>query len=102
VNRSRPRMSVLSFLFISVVLAGCPWVGRSPERVVEDSAIMTEIKSRIFNDPQLSGFGIDVKSNRGEVTMTGTVRSEKERERAAAIANSISGVKNVENLLEVR
>jgi osmotically-inducible protein OsmY len=50
-----------------------------------------------FFDPQT----IKVRTRGGRVTLTGTVRSERERRMAAAAAWSHEGVTDVENLLEI-
>jgi len=76
--------------------------GRSPGQVVDDMNITATIKTKIFNDPYLSGFAVSVDTFQGEVTLTGAVESEFAKNRAAGFAESIDGVRKVNNLLIVR
>ncbi len=76
--------------------------GRTPGQVLDDMNITTTIKSKIFNDPYLSGFAVSVDTFQGEVTLTGAVESEFAKNRATELAQSIYGVHKVNNLLIVR
>lgn len=76
--------------------------GRTPGQVVDDMNITATIKSKIFNDPYLSGFAVSVDTFQGEVTLTGAVESEFAKNRATELSESIVGVHKVNNLLTVR
>ncbi len=76
--------------------------GRSPGQVVDDMNITATIKTRIFNDPYLSGFAVSVDTFQGTVTLTGAVESDFAKNRATELAESIVGVNKVNNLLVVR
>ncbi len=76
--------------------------GRSAGQVFDDLNITTVIKTKIFNDPYLSGFDVSVDTFQGEVTLTGAVESEFAKNRATELAQSIEGVRKVNNLLVVR
>lgn len=76
--------------------------GRSAGQVIDDMNLTTVIKSRIFNDPYLSGFAVSVDTFQGEVTLTGAVESEFARKRATELAETVQGVRKVNNLLIVR
>jgi len=76
--------------------------GRSVGQVVDDMNITTVIKSRIFNDPYMSGFAVSVDTFQGEVTLTGAVESDFARKRATELAEGVDGVRKVNNLLIVR
>ena len=66
-----------------------------------DAKIATVIKTRLLMDSDISGFDIDVDVEQGNVTLTGEVGSEAERELAIEIASNASDVKSVEDNLEV-
>ncbi|NDV90591.1 BON domain-containing protein [Alteromonas sp. 345S023] len=66
-----------------------------------DAKIATVVKTRLLLDSDISGFDIDVDVEEGNVTLTGEVDSEAERELAVEIAQNASDVKNVEDNLEV-
>lgn len=75
--------------------------GRSAGNVVDDSTITTKVKSKLLEDQHLSGFGIDVDTYQGEVTLTGGVDNSETKSRASQMARSVDGVKKVNNLLKV-
>ena len=76
--------------------------GRSAGQVIDDMNLTTVIKSRIFNDPYLSGFAVSVDTFQGEVTLTGGVESDFAKKRATELAETVDGVHKVNNLLVVR
>ena len=68
---------------------------RSDERIKDD------INDRLSDDPFVDATDIDVTVSNGEVTLTGTVDHRSTKRRAEDLAESVSGVKNVENRLRV-
>src|SRR5919205_2651124 len=68
---------------------------RSDERIREDVADCMWLNS------WLDASDIDVTVTNGEVTLTGTVRSREEKRRAEDIAESVPGVRHVQNNLRV-
>lgn len=66
-----------------------------------DAKIATVIKTRLLLDSDISGFDIDVDVVDGNVTLTGEVDSDAERDLAVEIANNASDVKDVEENLKV-
>lgn len=66
-----------------------------------DAKIATVIKTRLLMDSDISGFDIDVDVENGNVTLTGSVDSDAERDLAVEIAKSASDVMDVENNLTV-
>jgi hyperosmotically inducible periplasmic protein len=76
--------------------------GRSTGQVIDDMNLTTVIKTRIFNDPYLSGFAVSVDTFQGNVTLTGAVESEFAKKRATELAETVDGVRKVNNLLVVR
>ena len=68
----------------------------------DDSAITTKIKAKLFADDSLSGFAISVDTFKGEVTLTGAVKTSEQKELASTIALSVNGIKKVNNLLKLK
>ena len=66
-----------------------------------DAKIATVVKTRLLMDSDISGFDIDVDVEDGNVTLTGNVDSDAERQLAVAIAKNASDVKDVEDNLTV-
>lgn len=68
---------------------------RSDERIRED------VSDRLTDDSWLDAHGIEVVVSDSDVTLSGTVRSREDKKRAEALAESVSGVDNVQNNLRV-
>lgn len=99
---------------LTIVLAGCEdqsaeTVGRTIDQtieraadVIDDATITTKIKTAIAREPNMSALQINVDTNNGAVTLTGTVDSKQTSDRATEIAQSVNGVKAVVNRLTVK
>jgi hyperosmotically inducible protein len=69
---------------------------------VTDGWITTKVKSSFVGEDALENSDIDVDTNTGVVTLTGTVASQAGRARAVAIAKKIEGVKDVKDELKIQ
>jgi osmotically-inducible protein OsmY len=69
---------------------------RSDERIKED------VNDRLSDDYYLDASEVEVAVTNTEVTLTGTVNSREDKRRAEDLAESVSGVTNVENRLRVK
>ena len=99
---NRKRLTLLACL-LSLVLAGC--AADTKKQAVEyfdDTTITTKVKTKLFDDPQTSGFAISVKTYQGTVQLSGFVTSDKEKDRAAELTKGVPGVKSVKNDLIVK
>jgi hyperosmotically inducible protein len=72
------------------------------EAVASAAALTTKIKAKMALDDSVRARAIDVSTQGTTVTLTGTVRSAGERERAVALARETAGVTRVIDRLEVR
>ena len=91
-------------LFLVAFLVGC---AESPHRestgqLIDDSAITTKVKAKIFDDPMLKVFQISVESYKGVVQLSGFVDSKQAANKAAQVAKSVEGVESVKNSLVVK
>ena len=68
---------------------------------VSDDAIYDNVRRKLASDPLVKGGGLNVDVKQGVVTLTGTVEQDKQKERATKLARKISGVKSVNNELQV-
>lgn len=66
-----------------------------------DGAITTQINADLARDPELSALKIDVDTVDGTVVLKGVAPSDAAKERAAAKALAVAGVKKVDNQLHV-
>ena len=81
----------------SELLVGEPRIGE----IMEDSWITTQVKSRLWNDKQVSGFAIKVETVSGRVYLQGIVNNFVQRQRAKDLAKSIKSVTAVIDLMQV-
>lgn len=68
---------------------------RSDERIRED------INDRLSDDDNLDASEIEVDVKNGEVILSGTVTERSDKRRAEDVAESVSGVSNVENRIRI-
>jgi len=70
-------------------------------QVLDDTAITAAVKAGILAEPGLKVLKIDVDTKDGQVTLTGSVDSAENLQRATQVASSVNGVKRVDNRLAV-
>ena len=102
--------AALSLLFIPFAVA-CHDDGRAgqvsdkaaavePER--PDALLTAKVKAQLAADAEVNPFEIEVTTEDGVVTLTGTVDETIDRERAEHLARTTVGVRSVVNRLEVQ
>jgi hyperosmotically inducible periplasmic protein len=69
--------------------------------VVTDAAITSAVKTKFLAEPGVPGTAINVDTKNHVVTLTGTVKTKAEAEKAVAVARDTKGVKRVVNHLKV-
>ena len=69
---------------------------------IDDGTVTVKVKSAIMTDPALKPLEISVGTKDGVVTLAGAVDSQELKERAAQIAQSVSGVKSVVDNLTIK
>lgn len=93
--------------FFALILSVAEIIGctlspkRTSQDVIEDSNITGRIKEKLANDSALTLFRINVETRQGVVTLTGNVPTDDRRKKAGDLAATVTGVKAVENLVEV-
>jgi osmotically-inducible protein OsmY len=70
--------------------------------VAADTAITAAVKSKFIADPDLKAIDISVDTVNGQVTLLGSVDTERNRDKAAAVAKQVDGVTSVDNRLALR
>jgi hyperosmotically inducible protein len=68
----------------------------------KDAAITTKVKAVMIAKPGLKSLQINVDTVNGVVTLSGTVDSQQNLDRAQQIAQGVEGVTSVENRLTVK
>lgn len=94
-------VAVLVVLIPTLLACQTP-AGRTAGEVVDDATITTAVKAKLFDDSVVRGFAISVKTFEGEVTLTGGVDTQEQKDRAGEIARSVSGVRKVNNLIKIK
>ncbi len=103
-SRSSILRSAAIALAVTGSLAGCA-VMRGQESVgsyVDDARITAEIKSTMASDKDVAATAISVETLNGVTQLSGFAKSQAEKERAAAIAREVKGVKAVRDDIVVR
>jgi osmotically-inducible protein OsmY len=89
---------------ILLTATGCA-VSRGQETVgayIDDTAITTSVKARMFEDKSVAGSSISVETLNGTVMLSGFAKSGVEKSTAESLARSVSGVKAVKNEIAIR
>lgn len=69
---------------------------------INDTEITAKIKAAIFAERGLKTLQIGVDTVQGVATLTGSVDSQQNSDRAKALAGAVAGVKEVDNRLQVK
>ena len=75
---------------------------RTAGETIGDAAVTAKVKTAMLADPEVKGLQVNVDTVNGVVTLTGTVESQTQVDKAAAIASQADGVKSVNNNLTKR
>lgn len=67
-----------------------------------DDDIRNDVCSRLCDDPELDASDVDIRVENAEVVLTGTVPTRQGRRLAEELAESVSGVRHVQNDLRTR
>ncbi len=97
-------MSFVSALFLMLALSTNAFA--TVGQATEDTAITTEAKTMLFEKKLFDGanfnpLNVHVETKEGVVLLTGHVKTEAEKGRAAEIVQSVKGVKSVDNQLAI-
>lgn len=96
--------SVVLFVFM-VVTFGSALAALAEGTVgeaIDDTTITTKVKYELAEDVKFSTLkNVQVKTERGEVTLTGKVQTEEQKEHAGRLAHKVKGVVRVNNMLSI-
>ncbi|MBO3276688.1 BON domain-containing protein [Pseudomonas schmalbachii] len=92
--------TALSFSFANTVFAQPTTLAandtvQKAEEAVSDTWITSKVKSSLIANKDISGTNIKVETNQGVVALSGTVKTDAERDLAVQTAQGIKGVKDV-------
>ncbi len=69
--------------------------------LADDGAVTDRVRQRLYSDPDVKGYTVEVETKSGVVTLAGTVESERARAKAEKLTKKVSGVKSVVNKLRI-
>jgi hyperosmotically inducible protein len=71
------------------------------QKQVPDGEVIDQVHVNLSKDPDVGAQKIDVDAHQGVVTLTGKVRTEKQKLKAEKVAKKVKGVTSVSNQLIV-
>jgi hyperosmotically inducible periplasmic protein len=93
--------SALLAIFLSS--SGCTsMTGETAGQYVDDSTITASVKAKLVGDKAANLTRVDVDTTNQVVSLNGIVESADQKQRAAQLAMQVSGVKRVQNNLQVQ
>jgi osmotically-inducible protein OsmY len=103
--RTLRQFELLVALFLVLLLFACS--AASPQRsetdrTVDDATIQATVKSELVDDPRIDAEAVKLDVRRGVVMLVGDVGSDNERKAIEDVVWRVSGVKDVDNRLQLR
>ncbi len=97
----------IPFLLVLMLMATFVSAASTPKQestgeYIDDSVITTKVKALLAEDNLLKSFKIGVKTYKGIVRLSGSVKSQDAVDKAVEIAGSVQGVKSVKTKLIVK
>ena len=68
----------------------------------DSTALTMKVKTRLLESNQVNGLAITVNTYKNNVQLSGFVKNEQEKLKAAEIVHSVPGVGDVTNSLEIK
>ena len=93
----RKRLRLIALM--SFLVAGCSTATFDTR---DDLTISTHVKMALLNEPSVAGLRLVVETFQGVVTLSGTVPSAADVDRAIAAARKVRGVRDVKSALKVQ
>jgi hyperosmotically inducible protein len=72
------------------------------DKPISDNLIIDQVRIKLSGDQDVKGGALMVDSKQGVVTITGTVETQQQKDKATKLAKKIKGVKQVINNIEVK
>jgi hyperosmotically inducible protein len=94
----------LGALPLATMVTGCAGdrYHQSTGEAIDDEGISMRVRSALSNDAEYKYEGVNVKTFKGTVQLSGFVDTRAQKSRAADLAKGAEGVKDVENNITVK
>jgi len=89
-------------VFLLIFGLACGSINRATPSSMDDTAMKTDVKGKILATDPGKTFDIGVEVNSGVVTLNGQVNTAAERQQIVDAANSVHGVKQVINNIQIK
>lgn len=86
-------------LVLPLFAAAC---GKTVGDTIDDATITARVKTALLNDPTVGGLRLEVDTSKGIVTLSGTVKTPADADRAVAISRKVAGVRDVQSSLKIQ
>jgi len=95
-------MGLSLFLGMALLLSGLTSTTWAAKKDIKDADITRAVETGLMNDSVVSSHLTDVRTNKGIVTLSGSVENLIGKEQAVRRAESVKGVRSVVNTLKVK
>jgi hyperosmotically inducible protein len=92
--------SLLSCFLLAITLM-LPVVAMAADKPVSDDLIYDLVRQKLAGDSVVKGGALNVEVKNGAVTLSGSVQSDKQKDKAEHLAHKVKGVKSVVNQIKV-
>ena len=75
---------------------------RTMGQYLDDKMLVSKIKGKLFDEPNIRSLSIDVDANLGVVSLTGVVKTREQKEKALELARSVPGTVDVIDNIKVK
>jgi osmotically-inducible protein OsmY len=89
---------VFAVLVLIITAAVC----QTNDRLLTDDGIHDRVRISLSGDREVKGGALGVDVKQGVVTLSGTVETSRQKDKAAKLAKKVKGVKQVINNIEVK
>lgn len=72
------------------------------DKPISDDHIIDQVRIRLSGDAEVKGGALVVDSKQGVVTLTGTVETSRQKDKATKLTKKVKGVKQVINNIEIK
>jgi hyperosmotically inducible periplasmic protein len=96
------RHALTGLLIIVALMSGCQaMTGSTAGQNVDDSVITSSVKTKLAGDKLSSLTRVEIDTTNGVVSLNGVVQSAEQRARVEELTRQVSGVKKVNNNLQL-
>lgn len=89
---------------VAVAVSACAPTAKSEGTggYIDDTVVTTKVKSALLADKNIKSREISVETFKGRVQLSGFVTSSDDANRAVQVTRGVTGVKSVENVMQVK